>query len=267
MPVVLISTVSEFGQVNLGPYSLCFPHVIAGKHSMILIARSNSNTAMNIKRTGVASINFIELNKKWLKNCVMIGYPGETTEQKMKNSKFTLVPSQRNDDERAPGIVYPDIVAEAFQVFECTWDNTIDTYEDEETLEIHFVLHVDKILMKPRWYKALLDGRGFPTIPVDFGFRNNEFFWLSKNSKPWSESIPKDKKIDVSSVIFTAKRIDPDITWEEEACKKLVRVPRAFLGKVMKGCVDEAKKQGITTITPEFLDAMRDKRSGEKSKS
>ncbi|MHA2302040.1 MAG: hypothetical protein ACXACD_13925 [Candidatus Thorarchaeota archaeon] len=55
MPVVLISTVSESGQTNLGPYSLCFPFVIAdqGKFSMMLASRSDSNTALNIKRTGL----------------------------------------------------------------------------------------------------------------------------------------------------------------------------------------------------------------------
>ena len=42
MPVVLVSTVAETGQVNLGPYSLCFPHVVTGKgrHAMMLVARS-----------------------------------------------------------------------------------------------------------------------------------------------------------------------------------------------------------------------------------
>lgn len=30
MPVVLVSTVAESGQTNLGPYSLCFPHIITG---------------------------------------------------------------------------------------------------------------------------------------------------------------------------------------------------------------------------------------------
>ena len=38
MPVVLVSTVAETGQTNLGPYSLCFPYIIAGEHAMILIS-------------------------------------------------------------------------------------------------------------------------------------------------------------------------------------------------------------------------------------
>lgn len=30
MPVVLVSTLAESGRTNLGPYSLCFPHIITG---------------------------------------------------------------------------------------------------------------------------------------------------------------------------------------------------------------------------------------------
>lgn len=31
MPTILVGTVSENGQTNLGAYSLCFPYYIAGK--------------------------------------------------------------------------------------------------------------------------------------------------------------------------------------------------------------------------------------------
>jgi hypothetical protein len=39
-----------------------------------------------------------------------------------------------------------------------------------------------------------------------------------------------------------------------------VAVPRVFLGLVLKGIAEEA---GVRTITPEFLDAVRDKRGRE----
>ena len=57
MPVVLVSTLNESGATNLGPYSLCFPYVVTGgqQHSMLLICRPDSNTALNIVRTGVCS--------------------------------------------------------------------------------------------------------------------------------------------------------------------------------------------------------------------
>lgn len=49
MPTILIGTVSESGQTNLGSYSLCFPYYIAGKdyYAMILEAR----TALTRRRT------------------------------------------------------------------------------------------------------------------------------------------------------------------------------------------------------------------------
>jgi flavin reductase (DIM6/NTAB) family NADH-FMN oxidoreductase RutF len=117
MPVVLVSTVSESGQTNLGPYSLCFPFVIAdeGRFSMMLAARSTSITAKNIKRTGLCAINFIIDDKKCLENCLVLGFPGEGTDEKMKNSIFTLVPSMRSNGHQ--GVHYPDIVEEAVQVF------------------------------------------------------------------------------------------------------------------------------------------------------
>ena len=54
MPVVCISTVNEDGSLNVGSYSLCFPYYIAGKdrYAMILECRNNSNTCLNLLRTG-----------------------------------------------------------------------------------------------------------------------------------------------------------------------------------------------------------------------
>lgn len=74
MPVVLMSTFSESGQTNIAPYSLRFPHVISGKHAMMLIARGSSNTAQNILRTGLAAINFIPDDKEYLKCCVELDF-------------------------------------------------------------------------------------------------------------------------------------------------------------------------------------------------
>jgi len=44
-----------------------------------------------------------------------------------------------------------------------------------------------------------------------------------------------------------------------------VKVPRIFLNKVIEGVVKAAKEEGITVITPEFMDKVQDKRSSEKS--
>ena len=120
MPTILISTVSENGQTNLGSYSLCFPYYIAGKdyYAMILEARNSSNTAQNILRTKKCTLNFITDEKKYFKEAVRLGFPGDTTEQKMKDCLFTLVDSELGADR-------PQMVAESYQVFECSWDDSL----------------------------------------------------------------------------------------------------------------------------------------------
>ena len=264
MPVVLISTVAETGQTNLGPYSLCFPFIVAGEHCMRLGTREDSNTSLNIQRTGVCAINFIPDDKRYTRNCVMLGYPGETTEQKMVNSIFTLVPSTRTDGERQPGVQYPEIVQEAVQVFECTWDRRYPPKHDSESPECHFVLRVDKIVMQRKWRDQLFGGKGIPRLPIDYGYRNNTHFWFTKGARPYAVPIPKEKGVTVNAVQFAADRFDPDVRWQEEACAKLVKVPRVFLTRAIAACVEAAKQEGITEITPEFVDSVRDKRSGDK---
>ena len=121
MPTILISTLSPSGQTNIGSYSLCFPYYIAGKdyYAMILEARNSSNTAQNILRTKKCTLNFITDEKKYFKEAVRLGFPGDTTEEKMKDCLFTLVNSQLGEDR-------PQLVEESFQVFECTWDDSLE---------------------------------------------------------------------------------------------------------------------------------------------
>jgi flavin reductase (DIM6/NTAB) family NADH-FMN oxidoreductase RutF len=159
MPVVLVSTLSEEGQTNLGPYSLCFPHLIAGKYAMMLICRDDSNTAMNIKRTGVCAINFIPNEKKFMENCVELGWPGDTTEEKMKRSIFTLLPSMRTDNGN--GGKYPEVVKESVQIFECTWDRSNNRLIPGCD---NFVLNVDHIFMQKKYKEAIIRGFSDGTI-------------------------------------------------------------------------------------------------------
>jgi len=264
MPVVLVSTVAETGQTNLGPYSLCFPYIVAGEHSMILGSRADSNTSLNIQRTGVCAINFVPDDKKFMRNCVMLGFPGETTAEKMRNSMFTLMPSTRTEAEREPGVQYPEIVGEAVQIFECTWDRRHPAKYDPESPECHFVLRVDKIVMQRKWRDCLYEGKGFPRLPIDYGYRNNTHFWFTKGARPYRVPIPEGKGVAVNTVQYAADRFDPDIKWQEEACAKLVRVPRVFLKQAIAVCVEAAREEGITEITPECVDKVRDKRSGER---
>lgn len=258
MPVVLVSTLAENGQTNLGPYSLCFPHMIAGGHAMMLITRSSSNTANNIRRTGLAALNFIPAHRRFLASCVRLGFPGDETAEKMKGSVFTLRPSCREQMGSTP---YPQIVQESVQVFECTWDPAHDDSPSPD--ESHFLLRIEKIVMPKHWHDALLAGGRFPSLPVDYGYRDDSRFWFCRHGRPFAIGIPKGKGSDASTVLYQAQRLDQDIQWEPEACAKLAGVPRLFLKQVLSGVNAEARKRGISRITPGLLDELREKRAGE----
>ena len=280
MPTILASTVSESGQTNLGSYSLCFPYYIAGKdyYAMLLECRNSSNTAQNILRAGKVSLNFITDDKKYFKEAVRLGFPGDTTEEKMKDCLFTLVDSDLGEDR-------PKIVKEAFQVMECTWDSSLENaFEDKAgNLEgyeppyrnfngitskfgAHFILKVDKIWMKDKYYNAIINGvkaKDFPPVPVDYGYRDSTNFWCSKHTKPFAEKI-QAKDGDVNSVMYAADRVDDEIKFTKEACAKLVKIPRVFLKAALTQMVKIAREEGITLIDEAALDIINDKRRSEK---
>jgi flavin reductase (DIM6/NTAB) family NADH-FMN oxidoreductase RutF len=255
MPVTLISTLDESGQTNLGAYSLVFPYIISGEHSMLLISRGSSNTAQNILRTKQAAINFIPDNHKYMHNAVELGYPGDTTEEKMKLSIFTLIPSLRE------GGPYPQIVKEAIQVFETRWDDS-HAYKINEQ-EYHFVLRIEKIVMQEHWAEELEEGKKFPHIPVDYGFRDGQSFWFSDWSRPYHVDVPRHKQDDAERIKFMADRIDPEIKWEMQACEMLLRVPRVFLKRVLKGVIEKAKERGLTVVTAELMEQINAERKGK----
>lgn len=282
MPTILVGTVSENGQTNLGAYSLCFPYYIAGKdyYAMILECRNSSNTAQNLLRTKKCSLNFIPDDRKYFKEAVRLGFPGDTTEEKMKNCLFTLRESAIDKSR-------PKILAEAFQVFECSWDDRLENaYKDKagclegykppyrnfngitSKFGAHFILKIDKILMKPRYYDTIVNGvkaGGFPAVPVDYGYRDSTNFWYSKFKKPVPEKI-QAKEGDVNSVIYAAKRIDPAVKFTDEACAKLTKIPRIFLKAALTQMVEIAKEEGISLIDEAALEKINDKRRKEKKK-
>lgn len=281
MPTILVGTVSENGQTNLGAYSLCFPYYIAGKdyYAMILECRNSSNTAQNLLRTKKCSLNFIPDNKKYFKEAVRLGFPGDTTEEKMKNCLFTLVDSELGKDR-------PQIVEESFQVFECTWDDSLeDAFKDKagqlegygspyrnfngitSKFGAHFILKIDKILMKEKYHNSIVNGvkrNNFPSVPVDYGYRDSTNFWYTTFKKPISEKIPEKEGGDVKSVMYAADRIDPEIKFTEGACAKLVKIPRIFLKPALIQMVNIAKEEGITLIDEDALNIINDKRRKEK---
>ena len=70
----------------------------------------------------------------------------------------------------------------------------------------------------------------------------------------------------IASVRYAADRIDPNIRFTDDACAKLIKVPRIFLNTALKGSVAWAKENDVTLITAEHMDIINDKRSKEKQK-
>lgn len=280
MPTILVGTVSESGKTNLGAYSLCFPYYIAGKdyYAMILECRNSSNTAQNILRGSKVSLNFITDDKKYFREAVRLGFPGDTTEEKMKNCIFTF------ESGVAEG-ARPQVIKEAYQVFECSWDSSLENaFKDKAgNLEgyeppyrnfngitskfgAHFILKIDKILMKDKYYNSIVNGvtaKNFPSVPVDYGYRDSTNFWCSRFKKPFPEKI-QAKEGDVNSVRYAAKRIDPEVTFTDEACAKLTKIPRIFLKAALTQMVQIAKEEGISVIDERALEIINDKRRKEK---
>ncbi len=281
MPTILVGTKSENGMTNLGSYSLCFPYYIEGKeyYAMILECRNSSNTAQNLLRNKTCSLNFIPDDRKYFREAVRLGFPGDTTAEKMKDCIFHLEDGEISPDR-------PKVVTEAFQVFECTWDDSLENaYLDKAgclegyeppyrnfngiTSEFgaHFILKIDKILMKEKYHAAIINGvqaKSFPPVPVDYGYRDSTNFWCSPFKKPFAEKI-QAKEGDVGSVLYAAKRIDPEVTFTKEACAKLTKIPRIFLKAALTQMVNIAKEEGITVIDEAALEIINDKRRKEKS--
>lgn len=285
MPTILIGTLDEDNETTYGAYSLCFPFYIAGKdyHAMMLNCRNSSNTCKNIMRTGKASLNFVPANKKILRECVRLGFPGDTSKEKMKD--FALTMREGLLVRERPNEKFPAVIEEAFQVFECEWVRDIDGAQNDTVKEsyappfhtcngitsefgAHFILKINKILMQQRYRQAIVDGvkkNDFPPVPVDYGYRDSKNFWIATGKKPYAETV-QAKPVDLDSVRYAANRIDPDIKFSDEACEKLVYVPRVFLNLVLKGCVKWAKEHNVTLIEKQHMDEINDKRSKEKGK-
>ncbi len=287
MPTVLIGTIAENGSTSLGPYSLVQPYYVAGKdyYGMLLCARNSSNTAQHLLRYGKCSLNFIPDKKKYFKEAVRLGFPGDKPEEKMKNCSFTLEEGQMAQEY--PDEIYPKVVAEAFQVFECTWMRELDgaevdvpgcldgyepPYHDFNGITskfgAHFILRVDRILMKEKYYSAIVDGvssKTFPSVPVDYGYRDSKNFWYTRFMRPHAELLPI-REASIDSVRYAADRIDDVVKFTDEACATLVKVPRIFLPTALKGCVAWAKENNVTLITAEHMKIINDKRSKEKLK-
>lgn len=287
MPTVVISTLCDDGSTSLGPYSLVQPYYIAGKdyYAMLLQCRNSSNTAQHILQSGKCALNFITDESKYFKECVKLSWPGDKPEEKMPKCNFKLEKGQCCEEN--PDVIRPLVLTEAYQVMECTWMSNLDGADKDMPGELngynppyhdfngitskfgaHFILRVDKILMKKKYSDAIINGvraKDFPHIPVDYGYRDSKNFWYCRHSRLIPELLPV-RKASLDSVKYAADRIDDKIKFTDEACAKLLNVPRIFLPTALKGCVEWARENNVTLITEEHMNIINDKRAKEKKK-
>ena len=285
MPTVLISTLCEDGTTNLGPYSLVQPYYVAGKdyYAMLLCCRNSSNTAQNILRTGKCALNFITDEPKLFHEAVKLSWPGDKPSEKMPKCAFRLETSMI--EEENPEDKRPQVMTDAIEVIECTWMRELDGADRDLPGELngyegpyhdfngitskfgaHFILRVDKILMKKKYRDAIINGvraKDFPPLPVDYGYRDSKNFWYHRGRRMRAELLQM-RKASLDSVRYAADRVDDVVKFTDEALSTVLAVPRVFLPLVLKGCVAWAKENGVTLITAEHMQIINDKRAKEK---
>jgi len=256
----LITTVNENGLTNIGPYQLSFPFEVIERRSWMVLSRATSNTATNVKRTRKCALNFVEYDKKQIQTILDFGFPGQTTEEKMEYNTFDLIDSPTPG--RQSSDIFPKIIKEAFQVFECTLD--VDRINENPILRdsptAHLLLNIDNILMKESWTKYI-DGTKdeMPHVPLTYGFRGASTFWFGEVGPAYKLPIPdKGAKHDV--VQYEANRMDDDVHFTMDACKQLTGIPPTFLRAALGGIIQAAKAQGVSEVDVEFLDKLNAER-------
>ena len=291
MPTVVISTLCEDGTTNLGPYSLVQPYYVAGKdyYAMLLCCRNSSNTAQNILRNGKCAISFINDDPKNFHEAVKLSWPGDKPSDKMPKCNFRLEKSMI--EEENPADVRPQVLTDAIQVIECTWVRELDgadkdlpgqlegyegPYHDFNGITskfgAHFILKVDKILMKKKYSDAIINGvtaKDFPSLPVDYGYRDSKNFWFHKGVNFFNRmkvELLQPRQASLASVRYAADRADDKVKFTDDALETILGVPRVFLSLVLKGCVDWAKEHGVEVITAAEMKIINDKRAKEKNK-
>lgn len=286
MPTVIISTLCEDGSTTLGPYSLVQPYYVAGKdfYAMLLSCRNSSNTAQNILRNGKCAISFIDDKPKTFAEAVKLSWPGDKPSDKMPKCKFKL---EKGLVEEETGEQRPYVLTDAIEVIECTWVKELDGAQNDKAGELngyeppyhdfngitskfgaHFILKIDKILMKKKYSDAIIRGvkaSDFPPLPVDYGYRDSKNFWFHRKTCMRAELL-QVRQASLESVRYAADRVDDKVKFTDEALKAVLGVPRVFLPLVLKGCVSWAKENGVELIDETHMRIIQDKRAQEKKK-
>ena len=179
------------------------------------------------------------------------------------------------------------VLTDAIQVIECTWVRELDNAQNDlpgnlngyeppyhdfngitSMFGAHFILKVDKILMKKKYADAIINGvkaSDFPSLPVDYGNRDSKNFWFHRKTRMRAELLPIRKQ-SLESVRYAADRADDVVKFTDDALQTILNVPRVFLPLVLKGCVEWARENNCQLITAKEMQIINDKRSKEKAK-
>jgi flavin reductase (DIM6/NTAB) family NADH-FMN oxidoreductase RutF len=256
----LITTVNEEGLTSIGPYQLSFPFEVIGRRSWMVVSRPGSNTDRNVHRTKKCALNFIEYDKDRIETILKFGFPGQEPEEKMAYNVFDLIDSPTAG--RESNDIYPKIIKDAYQVYECTLD--VERIEENpilrDSVSAHLLLNIDNILLQKKW-KDNLEGGGktMPDSALTYGFRGASKFWFGERNEPYWLPIP-DLGPQHEVVHYEANRLDDDVRFTEDACKQLTGIPKAFLTQALQGIIAEAKKAGINQVDLAFVKKLNEAR-------
>ena len=251
---------------------------------MLLCCRNSSNTAQNILKNGKCTLNFIDDKPSTFKEAVKLSWPGDKTEEKMAKCNFKL---EKSLIEEETGEKRPMVLTDAIEAVECTWVRELEGADKFKAGELagyeppyndfngitskfgaHFILKIDKILMKKKYAQAIINGVkswDFPPLPVDYGYRDSKNFWFHRKTRMRAELL-QVRQASLESVRYAADRVDDKVRFTDEALKTILGVPRPFLPMVLKGCVAWAKENNVELIDETHMKIINDKRAKEKAK-
>jgi hypothetical protein len=228
----------------------------------MVISRATSNTATNVKRTLKCALNFVEYrDEATIELILKLGFPGQTAKQKAEYNPFELIDSPTPGRESSD--IYPKILADAYQVYECTLD--VDRIQENPILRdsrsAHLLLNIDNILLREEWMEQL-DGSGdrMPHIPLTYGFRGGNTFWFGDSLPAYMKPMP-DMGANHEIVHYEANRLDDEVRFTMEACKQLKGIPNNFVRQVCQGIVNQAKKRGVTEVDEAFIIQLNSERA------
>ena len=262
MSFALVTTVHENGETGIGPHALLFPFSITKPHSMMLISRNNSGTATNIRRHGKCALNYVPFDRERLQGIADMGYPGMSLEDKARANPYTMIASPSPGKAADPQ--FPQIIKEAYQVFECTWNDSFGLHDHTDDLDNvydgHFNLIIDDLLIKKQFVPGIEKGAIFPSMPIFCGYRANRGFWFAEHDAPFNVPLPTVEGMEYQTVFYMANRIDSSISFTKEACKKLTGIPQPFMQDALKEIVALAIADGISEVDENYLDKINAER-------